>query len=256
MNKIKKNLAGMTLVEILVSMTIFAMMFAMVIGIMITSIRMNAETQVYDQEIDTQVEDVERFNPMGAYIDGITSGTTNISEYNASGATNKNTMTFTFGSYAISVDGYSYVVNSYDAENAMGMKFFSSTRPDTANGKYWIRLINASSEQEKTLYLILPKDDHGVFYQKNGTETFSSQMMKKVEKDKALSIGFDSTDSGNLYFWYSDKEKTDEANMTEGNGYYKIEYSNILTMADSAGYIDIYYTDDGFKSKTEYLDGI
>ena len=44
--------------------------------------------------------------------------------------------------------------------------------------------------------------------------------------------------------------------MTEGNGYYKIEYSNILTMADSAGYIDIYYTDDGFKSKTEYLDGI
>ena len=255
MNKLKKNLSGMTLVEVLVAMTLFAMMFAMVIGIMVVSVRMNGETQNYDGEVDEQVRDVERFNPMGAYIFGRTITTTDVSNYELVPGTNELQLRFTFGSKDIPVTGYTYQANSVNAANGFNLKFFSSLRPDTGNNRYWIRIINVSSTDDKKISLYLPQEDHGVFYQKNGTETYTAVISKNVPINTALSVGFDATDAASTYFWFSDRDKVEESLMTEGNGYYKVDAANTSLYADTDGYIDIYYTDSGFKNKTEYIMG-
>lgn len=256
MNKLKKNLSGMTLVEVLVAMTLFAMMFAMVAGIMIVSVRMNGDTQNYDGEVDEQVEDVERFNPMGAYVDGITVASPDVSNFDNASGTNEVNMNFTFGSKTIPVTGYTYQANSVNAANGFNLKFFSSLRPDTGNNRYWIRIINVSSTDPKKISLYLPQEDHGVFYQKNGTETYTAVISKNVPINTSLSIGFDATDAASTYFWFSDKDKAEESLMTEANGYYKVDATNLSSYADSDGYIDIYYTDSGFMDKAAYIASI
>lgn len=253
-----KNKQGMTLVEVLVAMTIFTIMFMMVFGIMASSIKLNAETRNYDQEIDVQIEDAERYNPMNATVNNLNSSSLNVSEYDDVTGTNKFPLTFSFSSTGrvITIDGYAYSVDSRDDENGFSLKFFSSTRPDVLNKKYWIRLYNVSSNDNSKIYLYLPKENHGSFYLKNESEPYTTMIHKVVPINTALGVGYDRTDSGNTYFWVSTlPDLSHEQLETTAIDKNFIQVNNI-TIADydfeNDGYIDIYYTDEGFMSPDEY----
>ncbi|MBE6836811.1 MAG: type II secretion system protein [Ruminococcus sp.] len=259
-NKIKKNTKGMTLVEVLVAMTIFTMMFMMVFGIMLASIKLNADTRKYDQEIDVQVEDAERYNPMAATVNGENSSSTDISEYDEITGSNKLELSFSFPnvSKVIEIDGYAYSVNSKDDTNGFSLKFFSSTRPDIANNKYWIRIFNVSSSDNTKLWLYLPKDDHGSFYLKNESEPYTTMLSKTVPINTALGVGFDKTDSGNKYFWVTTLPSLTheqlEATAVDKN-FIQVNSTNLINYdKETDGYIDIYYTDEGLMTYEKYQD--
>lgn len=260
MKKFKKAQAGMTIVEVIVAMAIFAVMFLMIFGFMESSIYLNRQTRKYDQEVDVQVEDVERYNPMGAYIDGISSGSTEVSEYEGSTGSGKKTLSFQFPTVGkvITIDGYAYQANSRDDENGFSLKFFSSTRPDVTNKKVWIRIINVTDDV-KDIFLYLPTEDGGKFYLKNGTSAYTDKISKSVPKDTALSVGFDYSTSGTDYFWATLDGSTNYSSLTtvgESANQIDVRSANLSSYMDSDGYIDIYLTPEGFKSKTDYIDYI
>ena len=257
-NKFKKNTKGMTLVEILVAMTIFTIMFLMVFGIMASSIKLNAETRTYDQEIDVQIEDAERYNPMAITVDSENSSSRDVSEYDEVTGTNKIPMSFRFSNTGkvIEVDGYAYSVDSRDDTNGFSLKFFSSTRPDVTNKKYWIRIINVSSSDNSKIYLYLPKENHGSFYIKNESEPYTTMLSKTVPINTALGVGYDMTDSGNKYFWVTTLPDLSndqlEATAIDKN-FIQVNNLNLINYDfENDGYIDIYYTDEGFMNPTEY----
>ena len=267
----RKNLDGMTLVEVLVSMTIFAFMFAMVMGVMIVSVKINAGTQVYDQEIDKQVEDAERYNPMGAYISGIATGSNNVENYYlstndngtvtaGSGGNNVNLNFIFSGGTTIQVPAYSYQVKSYNESNGMGLKFFSSTRPDTANEKYWVRVINVSEDEnpEETFTLYIPKaststEKTGYFYQKNDAVANTSSYSKVLDKYEVLSVGFSAKDIDVATWFYlttnTGERPVDDGLMTQINGYFKLTEGTSGSWLSSDGYIDFYYIGEATKEK-------
>lgn len=257
-NKIKANMSGMTLVEVLVAMTLFTIMFMMIFGIMTASVKLNADTRVYDQEVDVQVEDAERYNPMGAVVDGVTSSSSFVESYDEVTGTNKFPLSFMFSSSArtIEIDAYAYKVQSRDENNGYSLKFFSSTRPDTVNNKYWIRVINVSSTDNEKIYLYLPKDDHGSFYLKNESEPYTTVLSKVVPLQTALGVGYDMTDSGSKYFWVSTLADLNHEQLETTAVDKNFILINATTLAlydvEGDGYIDIYYTDDGFKNYDDY----
>lgn len=262
MKKIKVNQNGMTLVEVLIAMTLFTIMFMMISTMMYASLKLNAQTRRYDEETDVQIEDVERYNPMGAVVDGITSSSTDISEYggpNSTGA-NKYEMTFTFPNTGkvILIDGYAYQADSKDEANGFSLKFFNSTRPDKTMGKYWIRVINVSSADNQKIYLYLPKSDHGSFYLKNESEPYTAVLTKNVPKQTALAVGFDSDGAASdSYFWVStiaDMSYDELDTRLDEQEFKKVNAANLLSTYDNDGdgFIDIYYTDDGFMSTDQY----
>ncbi len=255
MNKIKMNKAGMTLVEVLVAMTLFTIMFMMIFGIMLYSTKMNAQTRNYDQEIDVHVEDAERYNPMAVTINGHSSTSTDVSAYpNAS-----KSIDFKFSGNTITVGALAFQVNSKNENNAFTLKFFSSTRPDVAHNKYWVRIYNVTSDETENLkaYLYIPKDSEGSFYLKNGSEALSEKVVRTISPNTALAVGFDgSTVSGQDLFFVStiDGERDDVVSQSvDTKTLIKITRANFIKYdADGDGYVDIYYCDDGFLSYDEY----
>lgn len=259
MKKIKVNQSGMTLVEILVAMALFSIMFLMMSGIMYSSVKLNAQTRTYDQETDVQIEDVERYNPMGATIDGVTVESSNIDEYEGDNGSNQFELTFDFSSTGrvITINGYAYEAESRDDNNGFQLKFFNSTRPDIANNKYWVRVINVSTTENVKVFLYLPREEHGSFYLRNESEPYTTVVSKTIPLMTALGVGFDKTDSGNNYFWVSTFAEMDydqlEARADEKE-FKLVNLTNLLSTydKDGDGYIDIYYTDDGFMGTDQY----
>lgn len=253
MNKIKANKAGMTLVEVLVAMTLFTVMFMMIFGIMIHSVKMNAQTRKYDQEIDVHIEEAERFNPMAVEIDGNTSNATLVEEY-----MKDKQLDFIFGAGSISIKANAFQVISQDEDNAFNLKFFNNTRPDIANHKYWVRLYNVTSDADDSqkVCLYLPKTEAGSFFIKNGSEAISDKATRLIPPKKAVAIGFDSTNSSsNVFFYVStlDAKRDEIVNMAEDKNLIKVKPSQLVKYdKENDGYIDIYLTDDGFMGYDDY----
>lgn len=258
MKKFKQNNAGMTLIEVLVAMSLFTIMFMMIFGIMINSTRMNARTRLYDQEIDVHIESAERYNPMAVTIDGNTSTSADIEKFDA-GTT---TLNFDFPSTGkfISIDALAFQVESKNESNGFSLKFFNSTRPDVANSKYWVRIYNlTSSEENAKLYLYVPKDNGGMFYLKSGSEALTEKAARSIAPKTATAIGFDAKEvSGSDLFIIS--TKNDERDVIEKQSedigsLIKVSKNEIYGGkydTDKDGYIDIYYCDGGLMSYDEY----
>lgn len=255
MNKIKTNKAGMTLVEVLVAMTLFTIMFMMVFSIMIYSTRMNAQTRNYDQEIDVHVEEAERYNPMAVTIDGHSSTSTDVSKYDAA----TRSIDFKFSGNTITVGAVAFQVNSKDDNNAFKLKFFNSTRPDVAHNKYWVRIYNVTTNETDNakIFLYMPTDSEGNFYLKNGSEALSEKVARTIPPKTALAVGFDgSVVSGQDLFYVStiDGDRSDVVSQAENTQtLIKITKANLINYdPDGDGYVDIYYCDKGFLSYEEY----
>lgn len=257
MTKIKQNKAGMTLVEVLVAMTLFTIMFMMIFGIMINSTRMNARTRLYDQEIDVHIESAERYNPMAVTIDGNTSTSADVLTFSEG----TKTLTFDFPSTGkfVSIDALAFQVESKNASNGFSLKFFNSTRPDVANSKYWVRIYNVSSNANAKIYLYVPKDNGGMFYLKNGSEALTEKVVRNVASKTATAIGFNAKEvSGQDLFYVStkdDERDNIEKTIEDTKTIIKVSKNEILGAKydkENDGYIDIYYCDEGFLSFDEY----
>ena len=258
MNKLKANKSGMTLVEVLVAMALFAILFLFMSGIMFASVKLNSQTRTYDQETDVQVKEAENYNPLAAEADGITNPTANISTYDYNGASADDELVFSFSgiSKTIRIKANAYQVNSADEQNGFQLKFFESTGPDITDGKYWVRVINVSSTDNAVIYLYLPKEDAGSFYLKNESEPYTSVVSKTVPVKTSLGIGYDMSGSGTKYFWATTRDglASDQLDSIPLDKDYILINSTSLSGYDreTDGYIDIYYTDDGFMSYDEY----
>lgn len=247
MKLIKKNHSGMSLVEILVAMTIFSIMFMMVSLCMSYSVRQNVKTQNYDEEIDEQVEDAEKYNPMGAYIADV-NGIDSITSLQKD-----KEIKFSFGSRTITVYSDTYQVDSRNQANGFKLKFFSNIKPDVSNGKYWVRLVNGTNSN-KTICLYLPSDDKkpGSFYTTSGTEPFSTAVVKTIPAESSRSIGFNASKADDIFFYISEGESTNPESLPD-----KIMKTGNLSDYNDNGYIDIYYYHDDtgtekFMTKTDY----
>lgn len=265
MKKIKKAYAGMTLVEVIVAMAIFAIMFLMIFGIMISSVYLNASTRNYDQETDIQVADAENYNPMGAYINDDTNAESNeIENYSVNG------FTVSFPVYgAINVNAQSYQVKSKSDENGFSLKFFNSVSMDPTK-RCWIRITNVSDDDDLTVYFYLPEEGAGQFYLRNGNKPYTSVVSKVVPKNTSLGLGYDfekaniNKNPQSAYFWVSlrsDLTQDDLNHTTDGC----VNHYNFKTVInpymDANGYLDIYITgnaDDGYNFLTlqDYKDSL
>lgn len=253
MKKFKLNKSGMTIVEILVAMTLLAMMFMIVFGYMLASVKLNAQTRTYDQEVDVQVEDAERYNPMAATVNGSSSSSSNVSSFS------NQQIDFNFGGRVISINTDAYQADSRDPDNnGFQLKFFSDIGPDTANGKYWIRIFNVqlSSTDTAEIFLYLPSES-GSFYVKNESTPYTSVVSKKIPIDTALGVGYDMSGAASGdYFFVSTTgtlSQSDYGTWVSGDSQIYINSANLSDYdAEGDGYIDIYYTDDGLKSYDEY----
>ena len=88
-------------------------------------------------------------------------------------------------------------------------------------------------------------------------------LSKTVPADTALGVGFDMTDSGNEYFWVTTLPSLTHEQLeatAEDKNFIQVKSSNLINYdKESDGYIDIYYTDDGFMTfdkYQEYLDSL
>ena len=81
-------------------------------------------------------------------------------------------------------------------------------------------------------------------------------LSKTVPINTALGVGYDMTDSGNKYFWVTTlpdlsndqlEATAIDKNFIQVNSFNLIDYD-----FENDGYIDIYYTDEGFMSPSEY----
>ncbi|NLZ45093.1 MAG: hypothetical protein GX896_00205, partial [Clostridiales bacterium] len=221
--------------------------FMMISMCMSYSVRTNLKTQNYDEEIDKQNEEAERYNPMGAYGGQDLNSSDPVSLFNDSVD-----IDFQFGARKISFKTEAYQVKSNDVKKGFTLKFFSNIKPDTANHKYWVRLINAT-DSGKTFYLYLPDDDRGSFYTATETEPYTDKFVKVVPAKSSRSIGFNGKPV--LLAGKSELFKYSDVDM-DPSGLTGITFTNLNDWCVD-GYIDLYYAKDAsgndkFMTKTDY----
>ena len=177
------NKSGMTLVEIIVAMTLLAIMSTMFIVGAVGARKVNAENYKRSEEMYTQAVDAEQYNNNYNYdVDKI-----RVNKYNGkSGTDNAFKLEADFcDSIVWSTDSYAFKakLNSVDEDAGYQLKFLqgkdSSVSPNVSNGVYWVKFYNDSGT-DLANFAETPELTGGKFFDANNNSSGNHVMLNTV----------------------------------------------------------------------------
>lgn len=170
MKFIKRNKKGVTLVEVIIAMTLMAMMAGMLVTIAVQAKNTNRDNYIRSNEMNTQAVNAEQYNNNKNY----NMSEIKVNKYVGSGQSdNTFALKADFGSgitWNTTAYGFKSKLNDIDKDAGYQMKFLqgkdANVAPDASVGVYWVKFYNDSGA-ELTNFVETPAGTGGSFFDVN-----------------------------------------------------------------------------------------
>lgn len=186
MKRTNKN--GMTLVEIVISMTILAAIAGMFVTVAVAAKKKNADTYMRSNEMYEQAAAAEAFSTNTDYGVNV-----KVSKLLADGSDNEFSIVADFGTLKLDSKAYGYMARRQDKDKNdtnYQLRFFRSDNvdiaaPNPAEGEYWVKVYNHSGVEQSITF----NADCGGFYT-NERESLGPSVSITVPNENKTAVGY------------------------------------------------------------------